>query len=364
MTLARAASTLKELKLHQIKIQENGVEVITKALVSNKSLERLELTCDCFFTDTAVDCLAQFITNSTTLRYLGLCWCWFTVRGLRVLAQVTHNPTVHTKNIGCGELDVLLNDGGDINELDDLFRVYPGMRDIVDGVQFSHNSTLEGDYVILTGYSTTDIDKILRAYPECRESIRSIFPHPILAFPVIRGANIITQTTVEITSDQPLSFHWEGHGFRVYIPAGAVSRRVTLCIQASLSGDYQLPDDGVLVSGVYWLSLHPHVRKFHKKVTLTLQHCAVEGDESSLSFITAKCTQETLPYTFKPLTGGAFSTNVSTVQVPSFSCFGIFKRKSKGKIFYDFRVYYIPKQLNECEVHITLTANLELHRQV
>ena len=175
VTLARAASTLKELKLHKIKIQENGVEVITKALVSNKSLERLELTCDCFFTDTAVDCLAQF---STTLEYLELHRCTFSVRGLRVLAQATHNTTVHTKNIDCSKLNVLLNDGGDINELDELFRVYPGMRGIVEGVKFSHNSTLEGKHVSLTKYSKTDIDEILTAYPDCRESIQSIFPSP------------------------------------------------------------------------------------------------------------------------------------------------------------------------------------------
>ena len=177
VALARAASTLKELKLH-IKIEENGVEVITKALVGNKSLERLELDCDCFFTDTAADCLAQFITSSTTLQYLGLRRCWFSVRGLRVLAQVTHNPTVHTKNkiIDCSQLNVLLNDGGDINE---LFRVYPGMRGIVEDVKFSHNSTLEGRHIMsLTEFSKTEIDKILTAYPECRESIQSIFPHP------------------------------------------------------------------------------------------------------------------------------------------------------------------------------------------
>ena len=71
VALARAASTLKALKLHKISILKIGVEVITKALVSNQSLYRLKLTCDCFFTDTAVDCLAQFITNSTTLQYLG-----------------------------------------------------------------------------------------------------------------------------------------------------------------------------------------------------------------------------------------------------------------------------------------------------
>ena len=181
VVLGRAASTLKELKLHQIKIQENGVEVITKALVSNQSLERLELSCDCFYTDTAADCLAQFITNSTTLRHLELCWCRFSVRGLLVLAQATHNPTVHTKNIDCSQLNVLLNDGGDINELDELFRVYPNMRDIVEGVKFSHNSTLEGREMSLTELSTTEMDEILTAYPECMESIQSIFlpPHPL-----------------------------------------------------------------------------------------------------------------------------------------------------------------------------------------
>ena len=170
VVLARAASTLKELELH-IKIEENGVEVITKALVGNKSLERLELTCDCSFTDTAADCLAQFITSSTTLQYLKLRHCRFSVRGLRVLAQATHNP----KNIDCRGLHVLLNDGGDINE---LFRVYPGMRGIVEGVKFSHNSTLEGKHVSLTEYSKTEIDTILTAYPDCRESIQSIFPNP------------------------------------------------------------------------------------------------------------------------------------------------------------------------------------------
>ena len=174
VVLGRAASTLKELTLHEISILKIGVEVITKVLVSNQSLERLELTCDCFFTDTAADCLAQFITSSTTLQHLKLYRCTFSVRGVRVLAQATHNPTVHSKNIECSQLGVLLNDGGDINELDELFGEYPGMRYIVEGVKFSHNSTLEGKHVSLTEYSKTEIDTILTAYPDCKESIQSI----------------------------------------------------------------------------------------------------------------------------------------------------------------------------------------------
>ena len=180
-------------------------------------------------------------------------------------------------------------------------------------------------------------------------------------FPVIRGAVIIARTTVEITPDHPLSFHWEGHGFKVYIPAGAVSRRVTLCIQASLSGDYQLPDDGVLVSGVYWLSLHPHIEEFEKKVTISLQHCAsVEGDESPL-FIGAKCTQETLPYTFTPLAGGGFSTNDSTIQVTSFSAFAVFGKKA----YYAISTHYFCKRTpTHYEAHITVVPDQELTLKV
>ena len=187
-----------------------------------------------------------------------------------------------------------------------------------------------------------------------------VLHHPV--FPVIRGADIVAQTTVEITPDQPMDFHWEGHGFKVHIPAGAIrgeKGNVTLCIQASLSGDYQLPDDGVLVSGVYWLSLHPHVERFDKKVTIGIEHCASNDDDSKLFFITAKCTQETLPYIFKLLPGGVFSDKGSIIEVNNFSGFGV----SGQKLFYAFRVFY-KQQLNEYETHITVTEDLELYGKV
>ena len=180
-------------------------------------------------------------------------------------------------------------------------------------------------------------------------------------FPVIRGADIVAQTTIEITPDQPLYFHWEGHGFRVYIPAGAVSRRVTLCIQASLSGDYQLPDDGVLVSGVYWLSLHPHM-KLHKKATITLQHGA--NDDTSISFVTARCTQEAMPYTFRKLPKASFSlSREGTIQVDHFSALAV---SGSSTSISDYAVcsFYIPKKPNVFDVHITVTQNLHLQVEV
>ena len=179
-------------------------------------------------------------------------------------------------------------------------------------------------------------------------------------FPVIRGADITAQTKIEITPDQPLDYHWVGHGFKVHIPAGAISEErgpVTLCIQASLSGDYQLPDDGVLVSGVYWLSLHPHVERFSRKVTLSLQHCASD-DDSTLSFVTAKCTQP-VPYAFKKLSKGSFSDcKTAIIEVNSFSAYTI--QSDRGISDYAFCSYYIPKQLNVYNLHIAVTPNHEL----
>ena len=137
---------------------------------------------------------------------------------------------------------------------------------------------------------------------------------------------------------------------------------MTLCIQASLSGDYQLPDDGVLVSGVYWLSLHPHVERFDKKITISLQHCASD-DDSSISFVTAKCTQETLPYTFKPLLpGGSFDiSREGTILVDHFSAVAL---SATSKSEYAVCTYYRPKQPNTTDIHITVTPNLDLQLQV
>ena len=137
---------------------------------------------------------------------------------------------------------------------------------------------------------------------------------------------------------------------------------MTLCIQASLSGDYQLPDDGVLVSGVYWLSLHPHVERFDKKVTISLQHCASD-DGSSISFVTAKCTQETLPYTFKPLPGGSFGVSrEGTILVDHFSAVAL---SAKHTLISDYAVssYYMPKRQNTT-IHILITPNIDLQMQV
>ena len=187
----------------------------------------------------------------------------------------------------------------------------------------------------------------------------------MLAFP-INGANIVAHTRVEITPGKPLTYHWVGHGFKVHIPAGAISSEsgpVTLSVQASLSGDYQLPDDRVLVSGVYWLALQPPV-KFNEKVTITIQHCGTNAKAAPLSFVKAKTTPLTLPYRFMALPGGSFSDPRYGVMEVDHFCGVAASGKQNAARIYAFSTYYIPKQLNAYEAHITVTPDLYLHLKV
>ena len=108
-----------------------------------------------------------------------------------------------------------------------------------------------------------------------------------------------------------LSYVWEDHGLKLHIPADAlepINSSVTLTIQASIAGHYQLPDKMEFVSGAYCIAFPG---KLSRPVTLELQHCAcLESPEdlSHLTFVTAKCNPDSLPYKFETLSEGLFST--------------------------------------------------------
>ena len=194
----------------------------------------------------------------------------------------------------------------------------------------------------------------------------------------IRGADIIAATTLEVVPGTPLTYTWDGHGLSLLIPADALKSNtptLTMSIQASLSGHFQLPDDTELVSGVYWVAFP---QRFHQPVTMKVQHCAYleHPDQlSSLFFITARCNQETLPYQFKELPGGVFSPDSSygTIQLDHFSGVGVGRKKGKGKgkgrgkkgeegeeKRYSAHTYYIPQAATTWLMHFTIVCDLEL----
>ena len=157
-----STTTLKELCISSHLSDEKGVEAITAALASNQSLplERLELEGGCTFqfTATAGDSLAQFITNTTTLKYLSIKECTFSAHALLVLTRAIHlNSILQTKNVE--EFSLTVNDDSEVKDLVQLLVEYPDLVNSIDCSGISdagavaisqalhHNSTLTHLYL-------------------------------------------------------------------------------------------------------------------------------------------------------------------------------------------------------------------------
>ena len=183
---------------------------------------------------------------------------------------------------------------------------------------------------------------------------------------------------MKLTPGQPLDFHWKGHGLKLYIPADAltpsISEPITMTIRASTNGQFLLPPDLELVSGIYWVSFSEH---FSKPVTLSVQHCCNLEDPdqvSSLCFVAAKCTQEELPYEFiKRNEKSTFSTEscYGTIELKQFSAFGIgqFTQKeatarSRWNKRYIAQVYAMAHREGSTLIDIPVIWDLELYRKV
>ena len=176
----------------------------------------------------------------------------------------------------------------------------------------------------------------------------------------------MAQKEIGIHPEQPLTYDWKEHGFKVTVPAGAVSQSggqsaspLNMYVQASLQGDFQFADGLDFISGVYRLSFSSPVRHFHQKVTIGLQHCASVNDENTaLSFYTAS---DTPPYVFEHLPGGNFSeSGEATIDVDHFTWFTILGSRERSRKYYSICTYYVPKPSNVQEAHITVTQKKAL----
>ena len=181
----------------------------------------------------------------------------------------------------------------------------------------------------------------------------------------IRGADIVARTTVPLAAGEGCTYEWKGHGLRLQVPADALeplSPPATIIIQASLSGHYHLPDNTQLVSAVYWIAFPG---KFSRPVTLEVHHCAALEQShtlSSLSFVRAKCSQETLPYNFKRIQGGVFSASSrhGAIELSHFSGVGIASEESEQSKHYTAHTFYIHQSPTTWLMHFIIICDLEL----
>ena len=160
--------------------------------------------------------------------------------------------------------------------------------------------------------------------------------------------------------DQGGSFSWRGYGLTLYVPKNSLPPGMGECcinIRASLSGQFQFPEGLDLLSPIFWIKAPC---EFTKPVTLEIQHCALREDEaalSSLSFVSAKCSQRDLPYKFRQVDGGVFTVHSSygSIQLNRFSGIGVTAKKGTlqsycahlfhtVELMYDWKYYFVITQ--------------------
>ena len=199
----------------------------------------------------------------------------------------------------------------------------------------------------------------------------------------LRGVEVVDHTSFNYTG-RARSFEWVNRGFKLHLPEDALPPDVDECrvhVTASLSGQFQFPEDTELISGIYWIAA-PH--KFAKPVTVEIQHCSSRTEHpSTLTYIVAKCTQEDLPYRFSILNGGVFtpSSSYGSINMTHFSGLGISSRSPRrpslvqrlvrrrhqrdSEIWntkrYCARLYYHSSGILSWEVYFTIMWNLKLH---
>ena len=179
----------------------------------------------------------------------------------------------------------------------------------------------------------------------------------------LRGVEVCGEMTVVVYSSHDQQITWPGYGLRLNIPKGCLPAGMEQCtinIKASLAGQYEFPENSHLISAVFWLRCEP-VCKFAKPISVEIQHCA-KLENLNLSFVRAICSQKQLPYTFKQLPGGTFTSHSSygVIELNNFSGVGV-DQKGVAEREYRSKLFYLNQH---SEIHFVVTCNTEAHLTV
>ncbi len=169
-------------------------------------------------------------------------------------------------------------------------------------------------------------------------------------------------STSVIVTNSPKTFHWAGYGLKLTIPQGSLPAGVDQCqldIVASVAGQYQFPDNLQLVSGVFWVRPYPSGR-FQQQLRVEIQHCTKMTSSTKLTFVRARCSQESLPYTFKQLEGRGSFTEHSSYGCLSVNHFSSLAIVAEGDVDVA-SLYYLKADPRTVEIHFTINVDDEVH---
>ena len=186
----------------------------------------------------------------------------------------------------------------------------------------------------------------------------------------LRGVEVCGEMTVVVYSSHDQQITWPGYGLRLNIPKGCLPAGMEQCtinIKVSLAGQYEFPENSHPVSAVIWLRCED-VRRFTTPITVEIQHCAKSENVTNfkLSFVRAVCNQKQLPYTFKQLVGGNFTSHSSygVIELNSFSGVGVTQEESAERLYYSKLFYLSNYCLGGHRIDFAVTWNTEAHINV
>ena len=128
----KRSTTLQYLKIHFNTLKYG--DTFIKVLCNNIALQLRSLDIDCksTFTTSATRSLAQFITRSTTLKYIRICHVKFSAQGLIELTDAIHHCSTLQEH-KLEKLTFFVECSEDVVNLRDMIKDYPGMlKSIVD----------------------------------------------------------------------------------------------------------------------------------------------------------------------------------------------------------------------------------------
>ena len=174
--------------------------------------------------------------------------------------------------------------------------------------------------------------------------------------------HVLAKKSLQVTNEEQ-HIVWKEYGLRLHIPCNTLPDDCScfnLTISVSLSGNFELPEDGVLVSAVYSFTHDLGDRELRKQVTLEMQHCASVHVLKDLRVLRAVSPS----YKFEVVPGGHFADGYSMIKLHHFSCFAIFFLNIRSFFFprpfeYSARAYYLNILPSSFWVQIFITRNIE-----
>ena len=125
----------------------------------------------------------------------------------------------------------------------------------------------------------------------------------------LSDVHIVSKKLFLIQGDRPQMMNWERYGLRIGVSEGSLSSEETAeaAVVALVGGDFKFPDNTVLVSAVYAISVSRHLLR---PLRLEMQHCVsiTRRDQTRcIKFAIAPVDTPSLPYQFRIVEGGEFS---------------------------------------------------------